>query len=136
MVVRTDHQSLLYDLHLKNMKLRHYCWEEQLQIFNIQLEYKQGQQHTIPDSLSLRLDLKDELEDKTKVATISSIISDLTKEGEWKESTQWNAYFKLVSNQVKVDDIQYQDYTLHNDLLYFKKRIYVLNNTKLQRRIL
>lgn len=35
--IRTNHRPLLHDLHLENMKSRHYRWEEQLQLFDIQL---------------------------------------------------------------------------------------------------
>lgn len=84
----------------------------------------------------IRLDLKHELRDKVKFATIGSIILNLIKEIKQKEAMLWDAYFKIVSNQLNIDNIQYQDYTLSDYLFYFKKQIYVSNNAILQMYIL
>lgn len=134
--IRTDHRPLLHDLHLENMKSRHHRWEEQLQLFDIQLQYKQGRQHTVPDALSRRPDLKSASEDTREIATISSIVPDLTRGTEWKEATHQDAYFRMVIDRIEAGDVQYQDYNLVDGLLYFKKRVYVPNDAKLRTRIL
>lgn len=48
----------------------------------MQLEYKQGQQYTVPNNLLQKSNFKDKLKDKIVVTTINSIISNLTKEAE------------------------------------------------------
>ena len=57
--MRTDHKPLLYPIKLEYMKGRHHRWEEQLQLFDIHLEYKPGKFHVVPDALSRRPDLKE-----------------------------------------------------------------------------
>lgn len=132
----TDHWLLLHDLHLENMKSRRHRWKEQLQLFDIQLQYKEGRQHTVPDALSWRPDLNSESEDTREIATISSIVPDLTKGTKWKEAIDQDAYFRTVIDRVNAGDVQYQDYSLVDNLLYFKKRVYVPNNAKLRTRML
>lgn len=42
-----------------------------------------------------------------------------------------DTYFKMISDQLKEGNIEYQDYNLSDGLLYFKKQIYLFNNAKL-----
>ena len=55
-VVRTDHASLKYVLSQKNLSRRMARWVEQLQTFDIKIEYRPGRENVVADFLS-RADL-------------------------------------------------------------------------------
>lgn len=59
----------------------------------------------MPHSLSWRLELKYKSEDKAKITTINSIILSLIKKIDKKEAMQLDVYFKMISDQLKIDDI-------------------------------
>jgi hypothetical protein len=109
--MRTDHRPLLHDLHLENMKSRHHRWEEQLQLFDIQMEYRQGREHIVPDALSCRPDHRplpskdDNQVDHTnrdqqprEVATITKVQPSDTLWDELREACHNDAYYRTRPN--------------------------------------
>lgn len=59
----------------------------------------------MPITLFQRLNLKFELEDNAKVATITNIISNVIKGEEWKKAMHQNIYFKMITIWLKVNNV-------------------------------
>ena len=138
-IMRTNHKPLLQPLHLEHMKGRHHRWEEQLQLFDIHLEYKAGKSHTVPDAFSRRPDHEDPIEsdsgcqDSTsitfprEVAVTTSIQPAAAELSRLRDGYNQDPFYRLILDRLRVQDPQYQDYRLFQDLLYHGDQLYVPN---------
>jgi hypothetical protein len=144
-IMRTDHRPLLHDLHLEHMKSRHHRWEEQLQLFDLRLEYKPGRTQVVPDALSRRPDLR-ETESSTPVldappspmelAAVTSAHPSISEFDQLRNANKKDAYFRTVCDQIKLGIPRYKDYHITDGLLYEGDRVYIPADSTLRTKIL
>jgi transposase InsO family protein len=82
-VVKTDHQALQYVQQQQKLSRRMTRWIEELQQYNVKIEYRPGKQQVIADALSRRPDLLDSAtvpadEDENKIDTMDDTGKDPT----------------------------------------------------------
>jgi hypothetical protein len=136
--MRTDHRPLLHDLHLENMKLRHHRWEEQLQLFDIQMEYRQGREHIVHDALSRRPDHRplpsedDNQVDHTnrdqqprKVATITTVQPSDALWDDLREACHKDAYYRTAAQRIQLKDPMFKNYYIKEGILFNQDRVYI-----------
>lgn len=123
-LMRTDHKPLLQTLHLEHMKSRHHRWEEQLQLYDIKLEYKLEKFHIIPDALSRRLDYK-ELSSSNMVTAISMVEPHNQCKMEYQQKLKADPFFHLVRDRLMTKDGEYNFFSLKDGLLYHGQQVYV-----------
>jgi hypothetical protein len=137
--MQTDYRPLLHDLHLENIKSRHHRWEEQLQLFDIQMEYRQGREHIVPDALSRRPDHRplpskdDNQVDHTnrdqqprKVATITTVQPSDALWDELREACHKDAYYRTAAQRIQLKNPMFKNYHIKEGILFNQDRVYIL----------
>ena len=114
--MRTDHKPLLDPIKLEFMKGRHHRWEEQLQLFDINLVYKPGKFHIVPDALSRRHDHR--LVNAVCSAAPTEELSRL------RELLDNDPYMKIVHDRLQAKDPAYAEFRIEGGLLFHKEQLY------------
>jgi hypothetical protein len=119
-VVKTDHNSLKHFLEQKDLSERQQKWVSKVQAYDFDIEYVKGKNNVVADALSRR----------PTTFSMSEIAAD------WK-SLLLVEYSKNAFARELIDgSIQDDRYTVVDDIIYYKGRIYLVPESTLKEKIL
>jgi hypothetical protein len=119
-VVKTNHDSLKHFLEQKDLSERQQKWVSKIQGYDFDIEYVKGKNNVVADALSRR--------------PIAFAMSEIAVN--WK-SLLLVEYSKDVFAGELIDGKIYDDmYTIVDDIIYYKGRIYLVLESTLKRKIL
>jgi hypothetical protein len=108
------------------MKSRHHWWEEQLNLFDLHLTYREGRLNTVPDALSRRPDHKPPpLSDQPVLAVVSSLTPDPKFLSSVRLATASDPYAQMVISRMVFADTEFESFSFDNGLLYNFDRLYI-----------
>jgi hypothetical protein len=121
--VRTDHNSLQYLLQQKTLTTEQQKWIEKIATFDMEILHKRGKDNIVVDSLSRK-------DEEAQVFAVSIAIP------EWLNEIR-SEYDKNTETCSIINDLtQYPKFEWKNDILWYKGRIYLNNNSKFKIKVL
>ncbi|XP_059073712.1 uncharacterized protein LOC131874383 [Cryptomeria japonica] len=122
-IVRTDHNSLKYFLRQKDLNERQQKWVSKIQAYDFDLKYVKGKNNVAADALSR----------KPSIAALCSL-SEIS--ADWK--CQLLVEYSKNQHACEIMDgiVQDDKYTIVDDVIYYKGRIYLVPESKLKNQIL
>jgi hypothetical protein len=119
-VVKTDHNSLKHFLEQKDLSERQQKWVSKVQAYDFDIEYVKGKNNVVADALSRR----------PPAFAISEIAAD------WKSSLLVEYSKNAFAGELIDGNIQDDRYTVVDDIIYYKGRIYLVPESILKEKIL
>jgi hypothetical protein len=119
-VVKTDHNSLKYFLEQKDLSERQQKWVTKVQAFEFEIEYVKGKKNIVVDALSRR----------PATCSLMEILAD------WKSHLLVEYSKKKFACEVMDGKIQDDWYRIIDDVIFYKDRVYLVPNSRLQKKIL
>jgi hypothetical protein len=119
-VVKNDHNSLKHFLEQKDLSKRQQKWVSKVQAYDFDIEYVKGKNNVVADALSRR----------PTTFAISEIAVD------WKSSLLVEYSKNTFAGELIDGNIQDDRYTVVDDIIYYKGRIYLVLESTLKEKIL